>query len=144
MNVIHTSDAEMRRILTTAESVVRAEPPSSSPAKAAQEKKFSLVSSTEKSGRAQGRFVAINCAASSRESLESELFGYEKGAFTGADQRRIGRIELANGGTFLLDEISELLCSSRASCFVPFKRAKSNDWEGSSHQSECAFDCSLQ
>ena len=62
----------------------------------------------EKSRRAQGRFVAINCAAIPENLLESELFGYEKGAFTGAVARRIGKFEEASGGTLLLDEISEM------------------------------------
>ncbi len=61
-----------------------------------------------RSTRAQGRFVAVNCAAIPENLLESELFGYEKGAFTGAIARRIGKFEEANGGTLLLDEISEM------------------------------------
>lgn len=60
------------------------------------------------SRRRAGPFVAVNCMALSREVLESELFGHEKGAFTGADRRRLGRFELADGGTLFLDEIGEL------------------------------------
>jgi DNA-binding NtrC family response regulator len=60
------------------------------------------------SARSQGPFVAINCAALSPSLIQSELFGYEKGAFTGANQRAPGRIELAAGGTLLLDEIGDL------------------------------------
>ena len=62
----------------------------------------------QNSPRARGPFVAINCGAIPGEILESELFGHEKGAFTGAHQRRIGLIERASGGTLFLDEISEL------------------------------------
>ncbi len=59
-------------------------------------------------GRRGDPFLAINCAALSTSLLESELFGHEKGAFTGADKLRKGRFELADGGTLLLDEISEI------------------------------------
>ena len=58
--------------------------------------------------RAEGPFIRINCAAIPETLLESELFGYEKGAFTGAVQARKGKFELADGGTLLLDEISEM------------------------------------
>ena len=62
----------------------------------------------EASDRAKAPFIAINCAALPDSILEAELFGYEKGAFTGANQRRIGRFEAAHQGTLFLDEIGEL------------------------------------
>ncbi|MCR4377439.1 MAG: sigma-54 dependent transcriptional regulator [Rhodospirillales bacterium] len=61
-----------------------------------------------KSKRREGPFIAVNCAAIPENLLESELFGHEKGAFTGAVARRIGKFEEAGGGTLLLDEISEM------------------------------------
>lgn len=59
-------------------------------------------------------FVVVNCASIPRELLESELFGHEKGSFTGAHQRKIGKFELANGGTIFLDEIGEMEMSLQA------------------------------
>jgi two-component system, NtrC family, response regulator HydG len=62
----------------------------------------------ERSGRRNGPFVAVNCAALAETLLESELFGYEKGAFTGAAGRKEGRFDLADGGTLFLDEVGDL------------------------------------
>ena len=64
--------------------------------------------------RARGPFVKVNCAALPDHLLESELFGYEKGAFTGADTRKRGRFELAGGGIILLDEIAEMSLALQA------------------------------
>jgi PAS domain S-box-containing protein len=61
-----------------------------------------------RSNRASRAFVSVNCSAIPRDLIASELFGHEKGAFTGATQQRLGRFELANGGTLLLDEVGEL------------------------------------
>jgi two-component system response regulator AtoC len=62
----------------------------------------------QRSSRKSGPFVKINCPAIPAALVESELFGYEKGAFTGADGRKVGLVELAHGGTLFLDEIAEL------------------------------------
>src|SRR5690606_25014953 len=62
----------------------------------------------KQSGRKDARFVAINCAAIPEQLLESELFGYEKGAFTGAVKQTLGKIELADQGTLFLDEIGDM------------------------------------
>jgi formate hydrogenlyase transcriptional activator len=61
-----------------------------------------------RSDRSSRAFISVNCAAIPRDLIASELFGHEKGAFTGATQRRLGRFELANGGTIFLDEVGEL------------------------------------
>jgi DNA-binding NtrC family response regulator len=67
-----------------------------------------------RSSRSRGPLIAINCAGFPEGLLESELFGYEKGAFTGADYRRAGKIEMANGGTLFLDEIESISLNMQA------------------------------
>ena len=68
----------------------------------------------QRSARRGRPFIAVNCAAISRELVESELFGHEKGAFTGADARRTGKFEAAHGGTIFLDEIGDMSLETQA------------------------------
>jgi two-component system nitrogen regulation response regulator NtrX len=68
----------------------------------------------EKSQRVNGPFIEVNCAAIPQELIESELFGHEKGAFTGASERKIGKFELANDGTLFLDEIGDMTLQTQA------------------------------
>ena len=80
--------------------------------------------------RAKKPFVKVSCAALPESLIESELFGYEKGAFTGAQTSKKGRFELAEGGTLFLDEIGELNLSHRSSCFVSCRSVSSSAWVG--------------
>src|SRR3989454_5817490 len=68
----------------------------------------------EKSARREGPFITLNCAAVPAELIESELFGHEKGAFTGAAARHIGKFEQAHGGTLFLDEIGGMPLAMQA------------------------------
>ena len=77
-------------------------------------KELTAVAIHERSSRREQPFIAINCGAIPTHLLQSELFGYERGAFTGANQRKIGRVEAANGGTLFLDEIGDLPLESQA------------------------------
>jgi DNA-binding NtrC family response regulator len=78
-------------------------------------KELTALAIHRRSSRHDEPFVAINCGAISRDLVHSELFGYERGAFTGATQRKIGRVETANCGTLFLDEIGDLPADSQAS-----------------------------
>ena len=80
----------------------------------------------EQSIRRQGQFVAINCGGVPEQLFESEMFGYEPGAFTGATRRRIGKIAWANGGTLFLDEWKASNLPSR--CCACYRSARSNGW----------------
>ncbi len=77
-------------------------------------KELTAVAIHERSARSKAPFVAINCGAIPHTLLQSELFGYERGAFTGATQRKIGRVEAAHGGTLFLDEIGDMPVDSQA------------------------------
>ena len=68
----------------------------------------------ELSARKENEFVAVNCAAIPETLLESEIFGHEKGAFTGAEGRRRGLFEQAHGGTLFLDEVAEMAPATQA------------------------------
>ena len=68
----------------------------------------------QRSPRCRGPFIAINCAALPEQLLESELFGFERGAFTGAQQSKLGQIELAAGGVLFLDEVTEMTPAAQA------------------------------
>ena len=86
----------------------------------------------ELSGRSDGPLVTVNCAAFTDSLLESELFGHEKGAFTGADKRRAGKFEAAQGGTIFLDEVGELSMGCQAKLLrlmegKPFQRVGGNE-----------------
>jgi two-component system response regulator FlrC len=106
-SVIHGSEA-MRRTLAMAEQVAPSEASVLITGESGTGKEVIARFIHKKSSRASKPFIAVNCAAIPANLMESELFGHEKGAFTGALSRRLGKFEEANGGTLLLDEISEM------------------------------------
>jgi DNA-binding NtrC family response regulator len=101
-------DASMERAVKLAEQVARSEASVLITGESGTGKEVMARHIHAKSARKDKPFVSVNCAAIPDNLLESELFGHEKGAFTGAIARRIGKFEEANGGTLLLDEISEM------------------------------------
>jgi DNA-binding NtrC family response regulator len=101
-------DASMERAVKLAEQVARSEASVLITGESGTGKEVMARHIHVKSGRKDKAFISVNCAAIPDNLLESELFGHEKGAFTGAVARRIGKFEEANGGTLLLDEISEM------------------------------------
>lgn len=105
---IITNDPLMIRVLEVAEAVARSEATVLIQGESGTGKELIARFIHASSLRCQQPFVAVNCAALPESLLESELFGHEKGAFTGAQARKIGKFELAHGGTILLDEVSEM------------------------------------
>jgi len=105
---IITNDALMIRILEVCEAVARSDATVLVQGESGTGKELVARLIHSSSPRCNQPFVAVNCAAMPDTLLESELFGHEKGSFTGAQARKIGKFELAQGGTILLDEISEM------------------------------------
>lgn len=103
-----TRDAGMQRICRTIEKVANSDATVLLLGESGTGKEVLARGLHEASPRKNERFVAINCAAIPENLLESELFGYEKGAFTGAAKTTLGKIETAHGGTLMLDEIGDL------------------------------------
>jgi len=111
---IVTRDPSMQRICRTVEKVAPTSATVMVLGESGTGKELFARALHDLSPRASNRFVAINCAAIPENLLESELFGYEKGAFTGAVKQTPGKIETANGGTLFLDEIGDLPLSLQA------------------------------
>ena len=105
---IVTRDPALQRALEIAESVASSRAPVLIQGESGTGKELLARFLHDRGSRRGKPFIAVNCAALPRDLLESELFGHERGAFTGAISRKIGKFELANGGTILLDEISEM------------------------------------
>ena len=107
-NAMIAGDASMKAILQVADRVAPSDATILITGESGTGKEVMSRYIHQKSKRANGPFISINCAAIPESLLESELFGHEKGAFTGAVARRTGKFEEANGGTLLLDEVSEM------------------------------------
>lgn len=105
---IVTCDAGMKRTIDLAVRVAASRAPVFVQGESGTGKELFARLVHDHSDRAQGPFVAVNCAALPENLLESELFGHEKGAFTGATAKKAGKFELADGGTLLLDEVTEM------------------------------------
>ncbi len=108
MNIIQTHDAKMKELLRAVDRISGSRASVLIYGESGTGKELLSRYIHSKSQRSSRPFYAVNCAALPENLLESELFGYEKGAFTGADKRQIGKFEAANGSSFLLDEISEI------------------------------------
>jgi len=107
-NFIHTADDKMKRVIGVVDSIAGSKASVLIQGESGTGKELLSRYIHAKSLRSSKPFYAMNCAALPENLLESELFGYEKGAFTGADRLKLGKFEQASGSTFLLDEISEM------------------------------------
>ena len=107
VNII-TEDTEMRKILRTAKQIAQSDISILITGESGTGKELMARFIHEHSPRANGPFMGVNCGVFTEELLSNELFGHEKGAFTGADQKKIGLILSAAGGTLFLDEITEM------------------------------------
>ncbi|MFA7276135.1 MAG: sigma-54 dependent transcriptional regulator [Pseudobdellovibrionaceae bacterium] len=107
-NTMIASDPAMKQVVSMAEKIAPSEATVLITGESGTGKEVMSQFIHRKSKRGNGAFIAVNCAAIPESLLESELFGHEKGAFTGATARRLGKFEEANGGTLLLDEVSEM------------------------------------
>jgi len=105
-------------------------------ARAALEKRMAAHAIHSRSSRKDNPFIAINCSAIPETLLESELFGHEKGAFTGAHVQRKGRIETANGGTLFLDEIGDGSAARSRSSFFDFFRSRPSSASAAARKSK--------
>nr|WP_256979081.1 sigma-54 dependent transcriptional regulator [Burkholderia sp. AU33423] len=105
----------MRRLFATIRKVANTEAAVFIAGESGTGKELTAAAIHQHSSRADAPFVAVNCAAIPSTLLQAELFGHERGAFTGAHQRKIGRIEAAHGGTLFLDEIGDMPFESQAS-----------------------------
>lgn len=105
----------MRRLFATIRKVANTDTTVFVAGESGTGKELTAVAIHQQSLRAEAPFVAVNCAAIPSTLLQAELFGHERGAFTGAHQRKIGRIEAAHGGTLFLDETGDMPLESQAS-----------------------------
>jgi transcriptional regulator with AAA-type ATPase domain len=113
-NILYHPESPLVRILQKAAQVARADIPVMIFGESGTGKEQLAKYIHENSSRAAQPFIAVNCASLNENLIESELFGYEAGAFTGALKRKIGRFELADGGTLFLDEIGETASAFQA------------------------------
>ena len=107
-NTMIANDPAMKNVMQLAEKIAPSEATILITGESGTGKEVMSSFIHRKSKRKDGPFIAVNCAAIPENLLESELFGHEKGSFTGANARRIGKFEEAHGGTILLDEVSEM------------------------------------